>query len=128
MRNTAVFKGKHGSSTSQVSITSIVLQNTGSTSAAIGETQNVTQKSVKSVKNLTNIARRGDASASSYRPNCHPRLAIDGNRQGNINSGVFHNKPGGDIKPFWNLNLLKSYEIHQVTIFNRLDCCQGMFI
>uniref|UniRef100_A0A8C9ZME1 Fucolectin tachylectin-4 pentraxin-1 domain-containing protein n=1 Tax=Sander lucioperca TaxID=283035 RepID=A0A8C9ZME1_SANLU len=71
-----------------------------------------------------NIARGGNVIQSSLYGNEVPERAIDGNRASNLGQrscSVTNN----DLKPWWRLDLLKIYQINNVTITNRGDCCAG---
>uniref|UniRef100_A0A8C9ZLV7 Fucolectin tachylectin-4 pentraxin-1 domain-containing protein n=1 Tax=Sander lucioperca TaxID=283035 RepID=A0A8C9ZLV7_SANLU len=69
-----------------------------------------------------NIARGGNVIQSSLYGNEVPERAIDGNRASNLGQGsCTHTKK--DLKPWWRLDLLKTYQISNVTITNRGDCC-----
>ncbi|XP_039662035.1 uncharacterized protein LOC120562388 isoform X1 [Perca fluviatilis] len=70
----------------------------------------------------TNIARRGNVIQSSLYEDAIPERAIDGNRASNwVQRSCAHTKY--DLKPWWRLDLLKTYQINTVTITNRGDCC-----
>ncbi|XP_028435574.1 uncharacterized protein LOC114556740 [Perca flavescens] len=70
----------------------------------------------------TNIARGGNVIQSSLYEKEVPERAIDGNRASNLREGsCTHTKK--DFKPWWRLDLLKTYQINTVTITNRGDCC-----
>ncbi|XP_078101034.1 uncharacterized protein LOC144513733 [Sander vitreus] len=69
-----------------------------------------------------NIARGGNVIQSSQFENAVPERAIDGNRASNwVHGSCTHTK--NDLKPWWRLDLLKTYQINTVTITNRGDCC-----
>ncbi|XP_078126401.1 uncharacterized protein LOC144530632 isoform X1 [Sander vitreus] len=69
-----------------------------------------------------NIARGGNAIQSSVLKDGVPERAIDGNRASNWAQGsCIHTNI--DLKPWWRLDLLKTYQINNVTITNRGDCC-----
>ena len=51
-----------------------------------------------------------------------PERAIDGNRASNLREGSCTHT-NYDLKPWWRLDLLKTYQINTVTITNRGDCC-----
>uniref|UniRef100_A0A8D0D3Q0 Fucolectin tachylectin-4 pentraxin-1 domain-containing protein n=1 Tax=Sander lucioperca TaxID=283035 RepID=A0A8D0D3Q0_SANLU len=70
----------------------------------------------------TNIARRGNVIQSSLYGNDVPERAIDGNRASNYGQGSC-SVTNNDLKPWWRLDLLKTYQINTVTITNRGDCC-----
>ncbi|KAM8869553.1 fucolectin-like isoform 2-T2 [Spinachia spinachia] len=69
-----------------------------------------------------NIARGGRATQSSMGWSGLPERAIDGNRASIYRQrSCTHTK--GQKKPWWRLDLLKTYNIDTVTITNRKDCC-----
>ncbi|KAL6108858.1 uncharacterized protein ACO6RY_12114 [Pungitius sinensis] len=51
-----------------------------------------------------------------------PERAIDGNRASEWGQGSCTHTEG-QAKPWWRLDLLKTYNIDTVTITNRKDCC-----
>ncbi|XP_039681168.1 uncharacterized protein LOC120574786 isoform X1 [Perca fluviatilis] len=69
-----------------------------------------------------NIARGGNVTQSSLYANGVPERAIDGNRASNWAQGSCTHT-NNDLKPWWRLDLLKTYRINTVTITNRGDCC-----
>ncbi|XP_039662591.1 uncharacterized protein LOC120562764 isoform X2 [Perca fluviatilis] len=69
-----------------------------------------------------NIARRGNVIQSSLHGNAFPERAIDGNRASDWAQGSCTHT-NNDLKPWWRLDLLKTYQINTVTITNRGDCC-----
>ncbi|XP_062278424.1 uncharacterized protein LOC133983374 [Scomber scombrus] len=72
----------------------------------------------------TNIARGGKVTQSTLYGKAVPERAIDGNRASNWGQGsCTHTQK--NLKPWWRLDLQKSYKIHTVTITNRKDCCQN---
>ncbi|XP_039662041.1 uncharacterized protein LOC120562390 isoform X2 [Perca fluviatilis] len=72
----------------------------------------------------TNIARGGKVIQSSLYGNAVPERAIDGNRASNLGQGSC-SVTRTDFKPWWRLDLVKTYQINTVTITNRRDCCAG---
>ncbi|OCT77244.1 hypothetical protein XELAEV_18032443mg [Xenopus laevis] len=69
-----------------------------------------------------NLARRGEATQSSYWYFMHAGLAIDGinHTDYNLNSCA-HTEY--EYKPWWRLDLKRRYKIGKVVIVNRMDCC-----
>ncbi|XP_053183585.1 uncharacterized protein LOC128366843 [Scomber japonicus] len=72
----------------------------------------------------TNIAVFGKATQSSLHGNALPERAIDGNRASNWKQGSCTHTQN-DLKPWWRLDLLRSYTISFVKITNRKDCCHN---
>ncbi|XP_028435570.1 uncharacterized protein LOC114556735 [Perca flavescens] len=70
----------------------------------------------------TNIARGGNVIQSSLYGKDVPERAIDGNRASDYGQGSC-SVTNNDLKPWWRLDLLKTYQINTVTITNRADCC-----
>uniref|UniRef100_A0A8C9ZN50 Fucolectin tachylectin-4 pentraxin-1 domain-containing protein n=1 Tax=Sander lucioperca TaxID=283035 RepID=A0A8C9ZN50_SANLU len=70
----------------------------------------------------TNIARGGHVIQSSLYEEEVPERAIDGNRASNLGQGSC-SVTNNNFKPWWRLDLLKTYQINTVTITNRGDCC-----
>ncbi|XP_046559675.1 fucolectin-like [Haliotis rubra] len=48
---------------------------------------------------------------------------VDGNRDTNLFSGSCWESSGGDMQPFWMVDLEANYFLSHVTITNRGDCC-----
>uniref|UniRef100_A0A8C9XME5 Fucolectin tachylectin-4 pentraxin-1 domain-containing protein n=1 Tax=Sander lucioperca TaxID=283035 RepID=A0A8C9XME5_SANLU len=69
-----------------------------------------------------NIAKGGNVIQSSLGWNGVPERAIDGNRA-SIYGQESCSHTQNDLKPWWRLDLLKTYKIKTVTITNRKDCC-----
>uniref|UniRef100_UPI003AAE69FF uncharacterized protein n=1 Tax=Centroberyx gerrardi TaxID=166262 RepID=UPI003AAE69FF len=75
-----------------------------------------------SVPSGNNIAVGGNVTQSSVYDNAVPERAIDGNRASHLaQDSCTHTQ--ADFKPWWRLDLLKSYKVNYVTITNREDCC-----
>ncbi|XP_075937469.1 fucolectin-like [Anarhichas minor] len=69
-----------------------------------------------------NIARVGKVTQSSTAYNAIASRAIDGNRASNyFKNSCTHTR--NQVKPWWRLDLLKTYKVDTVTITNRKDCC-----
>nr|XP_033497041.1 uncharacterized protein LOC117266161 [Epinephelus lanceolatus] len=71
-----------------------------------------------------NIARHGKATQSSVGWNGPPEKAIDGNQASIYGQGSCTHT-NLDRRPWWRLDLLRTYKINTVTITNRGDCCHG---
>ncbi|XP_078146676.1 fucolectin-like [Centroberyx gerrardi] len=69
-----------------------------------------------------NVAVGGNVTQSSVYDTAVPEKAIDGNHASNWFQGSCATTKA-DFKPWWRLDLLKSYKISNVTITNREDCC-----
>ncbi|KAA8591583.1 hypothetical protein FQN60_016957, partial [Etheostoma spectabile] len=69
-----------------------------------------------------NIAKGGNVVQSSLGWNGVPERAIDGNRA-SIYGQDSCTHTQNDVKPWWRLDLLKTFKINTVTITNRKDCC-----
>ncbi|XP_054478162.1 fucolectin-like [Anoplopoma fimbria] len=70
-----------------------------------------------------NIAKGGKVTQSSVGWDGIPERAIDGNRASVYQQRSCSHTARGDKKPWWRLDLLKTYNINTVTITNRRDCC-----
>uniref|UniRef100_UPI003AAAFCC1 fucolectin-1-like n=1 Tax=Centroberyx gerrardi TaxID=166262 RepID=UPI003AAAFCC1 len=69
-----------------------------------------------------NVAVGGTVAQSSVYETAVPEKAIDGNRASHWDQdSCAHTQ--ADFKPWWRLDLLKSYKVNYVTITNREDCC-----
>uniref|UniRef100_UPI003AAAE58F fucolectin-1-like n=1 Tax=Centroberyx gerrardi TaxID=166262 RepID=UPI003AAAE58F len=69
-----------------------------------------------------NVAVGGNVAQSSVYETAVPEKAIDGNRASHwAQDSCAHTQ--ADFKPWWRLDLLKSYKVNYVTITNREDCC-----
>ncbi|XP_060744449.1 uncharacterized protein LOC132858221 [Tachysurus vachellii] len=70
-----------------------------------------------------NVALKGIATqSSSYSGSYYASLAIDGNRASNMNS-YSCTTTNAQIGPWWKVDLLAVYDISNVIITNRADCC-----
>ncbi|XP_057690742.1 fucolectin-like [Corythoichthys intestinalis] len=77
---------------------------------------------ISSLKDKSNIAMGAKVWQSSWYGNAGPQRAIDGNRASNwAQKSCACTKK--DMKPWWRLDLQKTYKINTVTITNRRDCC-----
>nr|XP_033497038.1 uncharacterized protein LOC117266159 isoform X1 [Epinephelus lanceolatus] len=72
--------------------------------------------------NDQNIARGGRVTQSSLGWHGLPERAIDGSRASIYGQGSCTHT-SRQRKPWWRLDLLKTYKINTVTITNRKDCC-----
>jgi hypothetical protein len=66
-----------------------------------------------------------ECSGNNAPPRGNPRRAVDGNKNAHWGSGTDSCTFTGDcgFKPWWEVDLGKSYEISKVVIYNRNDCC-----
>ncbi|XP_026990788.2 fucolectin-like [Tachysurus fulvidraco] len=70
-----------------------------------------------------NVALKGIATqSSSYSSSYYASLAIDGNRASNMDS-YSCTATNAEIGPWWRVDLLAVYDISNVIITNRADCC-----
>ncbi|XP_058240219.1 fucolectin-like [Hemibagrus wyckioides] len=69
-----------------------------------------------------NVALGGIATQSSVHASCTGSFAIDGNRESNA---IFYPcaHTNADYNPWWRVDLLAVYDISNVIITNRGDCC-----
>ncbi|XP_049901636.1 uncharacterized protein LOC126391154 [Epinephelus moara] len=72
----------------------------------------------------SNIAQFGRVTQSSVLSGGVPERAIDGNRASFWNQGSC-TYTTCQRKPWWRLDLLRTYKINTVTITNRKDCCHN---
>nr|AEL33637.1 fucolectin 2 [Larimichthys crocea] len=72
-----------------------------------------------------NLALRGKATQSDRYKDAFGAAynAIDGNRDSNFHDGSCTHT-SGKSDPWWRVDLLDSYIITSITIYNRGDCCQ----
>ncbi|XP_027139399.1 fucolectin-like isoform X2 [Larimichthys crocea] len=72
-----------------------------------------------------NLALRGKATQSDRYDHAFAAAynAIDGNRDSNFHDGSCTHT-SGKSDPWWRVDLLDSYIITSITIYNRGDCCQ----
>ncbi|XP_049913329.1 uncharacterized protein LOC126398150 [Epinephelus moara] len=73
---------------------------------------------------VSNIARGGRVTQSSVAFGGVPKRAIDGN-QASIYGQRSCTHTKRERKPWWRLDLLRTYKINTVTITNRKDCCHN---
>lgn len=78
-----------------------------------------------STSSYQNVALRGTAAQSISENNILSAAhnAIDGNRNSDFRAGSC-TLTSAQMSPWWRVDLLQSYTITSVTIFNRGDCCQ----
>ncbi|XP_026098429.1 fucolectin-1-like [Carassius auratus] len=73
---------------------------------------------------LENVALKGTAVQSSTYSGCGAAKAIDGVRYAPPGeTHTYCSITDNDLSPWWRLDLLDSYNIYNVTITNRNDCC-----
>lgn len=70
-----------------------------------------------------NLAEGKSAAQSSTYGSANANLAIDGNIDGNFNSGSVSNT-GSELNPWWQLDLGEQTAIGRIKLFNRTDCCR----
>ncbi|XP_041650441.1 uncharacterized protein LOC121514334 [Cheilinus undulatus] len=70
-----------------------------------------------------NIARGGTVTQSSIYADSVPERAIDGSRDSHWGEGTSCTQTEQEIRPWWRLDLQREYQITNVTITNRVDCC-----
>ena len=83
-----------------------------------------------SIEAQTNLALHKKASQSStYKSPFEaglPRAAVDGNADGRWTSkSVSHTDGNGTKNPWWTVDLGKVYDISEIQIWNRTDCCKN---
>ncbi|KAM4633732.1 fucolectin-1-like [Polymixia lowei] len=88
---------------------------------AIGEIRSISNQRPP-IFQVKNIARGGKVVQSSPYGNAAPERAIDGNRASIWTQGSCTHTQN-DFKPWWRVDLLKTYKVNFVTITNRKDCC-----
>ena len=84
---------------------------------------------------IINLSSRGTASAATeldyyYDNKWLASLALDGNHDGQMHNNSCFHSISSDARPWWKLTFDKSYVIHKVIIYNRVDCgddCAGEF-
>ena len=74
---------------------------------------------------LFNIAQNKSASQSSSNSfSTRANKAIDGITSGNIgHNSIAHTRPNTDATAWWQLDLLSSTKIKEITVHSRTDCC-----
>ena len=70
---------------------------------------------------LVNVALSKPSQQSSAWDNLGPEKAVDGSRAG-AEQQVSHTQ--SDFQAWWQVDLLESYPIHEIALWNRTDCCQ----
>ena len=73
-----------------------------------------------------NVAlRKSTRQSSNYVSGGRSSLAVDGNTSGNWRNGsVTHTAGNGTRNPWWMVDLGRVYNINEIKIWNRTDCCQ----
>jgi len=70
-----------------------------------------------------NLALGKPASQSTVGFGGVPSRAVDGNTSGVYNLGSVTHTATGDPEPWWEVDLLGSFELATITLWNRTDCC-----
>ena len=84
---------------------------------------------------IINLSGRGTASAATevnnyYNIKWPASLALDGNHEGKMQNNHCFHSIFAEPRPWWKVTFDKSYVIHKVIIYNRVDCgddCAGEF-
>ena len=71
----------------------------------------------------TNIASLGVAEQSTTGFGGGPERAIDGNTDGVYPNGSVSHTETGDLMPLWRLDLLDTFPLTRIVLWNRTDCC-----
>jgi hypothetical protein len=63
--------------------------------------------------------------SSTYSHSVNPiaSKAVDGNTDGNFDSGASTTHTNEEENPWWNVDLGQAYQITAITLWNRVDCC-----
>ncbi len=69
-----------------------------------------------------NVARKGKATQLGISAGGSPERAIDGNTNGDWDKNS-STATSDSPNPWWEVDLGREYPIEQVTVFNRIDCC-----
>ena len=72
----------------------------------------------------TNLTANKTVSQSSIFGTGAPELAIDGNTDGNYGNGSV-SQTNSESEAWWEIDLGTSYDIEDITLWNRTDCCSG---
>ncbi|XP_070560709.1 scavenger receptor cysteine-rich domain-containing protein DMBT1-like isoform X2 [Ptychodera flava] len=74
---------------------------------------------------LQNVAINKAATQSSTKPNIDvgPMKAVDGNKNSNLKAGGSCTWTNKEYQPHWKVDLGQAYNIYEVVITNRQDCC-----
>jgi hypothetical protein len=75
----------------------------------------------------TNVAlRKRTSQSSNYSSGGQSFLAVDGNTNGNWASrSVTHTAGNGTLNAWWMVDLGRIYNINEIRLWNRTDCCQS---
>ncbi len=76
------------------------------------------------VREFPNLARFGIASQSTTGFGGVASRGNDGNTDGVYNNGSVTHTDTGDPSPWWEVVLAGDSAVHEITIWNRTDCCQ----
>jgi len=80
---------------------------------------------ITSVSPSTNLALNKQTSQSSTAYSGYSQRAVDGNTNGDYwNNSVTHTN--GESQPWWRVDLGLSYNLDQIKIYNRTDCCSNI--
>ena len=72
---------------------------------------------------MANVAKGKPAKQSSQYGNYEASRAVDGNINGHSSRGsITHTKNGPN--PYWQVDLVGTYRLDEIKIFNREDCCK----
>ncbi|XP_070560707.1 scavenger receptor cysteine-rich domain-containing protein DMBT1-like isoform X2 [Ptychodera flava] len=74
---------------------------------------------------LHNVAKNKPATQSSTKPMIDggPMKAVDGNKNSNLKAGGSCTWTNKEYQPYWKVDLGRAYNIYEVVITNRQDCC-----
>lgn len=87
--------------------------------------ESVYQESFSSLRKLqiVNVAKDKPAKQSSQYGNYEASRAVDGNTNGHNSEGSITHTKSGD-NPYWQVDLVGTYRLDEIKIFNREDCCK----
>jgi F5/8 type C domain-containing protein/PEP-CTERM motif-containing protein len=74
---------------------------------------------------LSNVALGGAAFQSSTDYGGVASRANDGDTNGNYGGNSVTHTASFDATPFWQVDLLNTYNIEEIDVWNRTDCCSG---
>lgn len=86
-----------------------------------GKQKTLTLAEVEIFSDTKNVARQGKATQSSTAHGGDASKAIDGNKDGTFGKGGQTHTQEGTQNPWWEVDLLTSYPIDSVVIWNRTD-------
>ncbi|XP_077997348.1 fucolectin-1-like [Glandiceps talaboti] len=72
---------------------------------------------------LRNVAQGKTATQTSTKKDATADRAVDGNKNGDMETGQSCSQTDREYEPHWTVDLGQSYDIYEVDIFNRQDCC-----